>query len=148
MGAATVLMALGLPEIQKRVSAVIADCAYTSPAEIFAHVIQKDYHLPTAPILKAASIMTKAMAGYRYDDYSTVAALKNNQVPVLFIHGKEDLFVPTWMTLKNYEVCSGKKKLLMVEHAGHGSSVFENQALYEQTEKEFLADALGEEHSA
>jgi fermentation-respiration switch protein FrsA (DUF1100 family) len=145
MGAATVLMALGLPEIQKRVSAVIADCGYTSPAEIFAHVIQKDYHLPTAPILKAASVMTKAMAGYCYDDYSTVDALKNNQVPVLFIHGKEDLFVPTWMTLKNYDLCSGKKKLLMVEHAGHGSSVFENQALYEQTEKEFLADVFGEE---
>ena len=144
MGAATVLMALGLPEIQKRVSAVIADCAYTSPAEIFAHVIRKDYHLPTAPILKAAGVVTRSMAGYGYDDYSTVDALANNQVPVLFIHGKEDLFVPTWMTLKNYEVCAGKKKLLMVDHAGHGSSVFENQALYEQTEKEFLADALGE----
>ena len=32
----------------------------------------------------------------------------------------------------------------MVEGAGHGSSVFENQPLYEQTEKAFLADALGE----
>jgi hypothetical protein len=145
MGAATVLMALGLPEIQKRVSAVIADCGYTSPAEIFAHVIQKDYHLPTAPILKAAGVMTKAMAGYGYSDYSTVEALSNNQVPVLFIHGKEDLFVPTWMTLKNYEVCPGKKKLLVVDHAGHGSSVFENQSLYEQTEREFLADVFGEE---
>ena len=33
----------------------------------------------------------------------------------------------------------------MVENAGHGSSIFENQPLYEQTEKEFLADALGAE---
>lgn len=31
----------------------------------------------------------------------------------------------------------------MVDGAGHGSSVFENLPLYEQTEKEFLADALG-----
>ena len=32
----------------------------------------------------------------------------------------------------------------MVDNAGHGSSVFENLPLYERTEKEFLADALGE----
>ena len=38
MGGATVLMALGLPEIQETVSAVIADCAYTSPADIFSHL--------------------------------------------------------------------------------------------------------------
>ena len=42
---APVLMALGVPEIQATVSAVIADCAYTSPADIFGSVIQKDYHL-------------------------------------------------------------------------------------------------------
>ena len=48
------------------------------------------------------------------------------------------------MSQKNYEACPSKKRLLMVEGAGHGSSVFENQPLYEQTEKAFLADALGE----
>ena len=38
MGGAAALMALGLPEIQETVSAVIADCAYTSPADIFSHL--------------------------------------------------------------------------------------------------------------
>ena len=71
--------------------------------------------------------------------------LKDNRVPVLFVHGKEDKFVPTWMSQKNYDACTSKKRLLMVENAGHGSSIFENQPLYEQTEKEFLADALGAE---
>jgi len=144
MGAATVLMALGLPGIQRTVSAVVADCAYTSPDEIFSHVIKKNYHLPPAPILKATSVIAKKKAGYGFDDYSTLDALENNQVPVLFVHGKEDKFVPTWMSEKNYDACPGKKKLLLVDNAGHGSSIFENQALYEQTEKEFLAEALGE----
>lgn len=144
MGGATVLMALGLPEIQKSVSAVIADCAYTSPADIFSSVIQKDYHLPPAPIIRLTSIRSQRAAGYRFDEYSTLDALRYNRVPVLFIHGKEDKFVPTWMSQKNYEACPGKKRILLVENAGHGSSVFENQPLYEKTEKEFLADALGE----
>lgn len=145
MGAATVLMSLGLPGIQETVSAVIADCAYTSPADIFGHVIQKNYHLPPAPILKATEIRSKATAGYGFNDYSTLEALKDNQVPVLLIHGKEDKFVPTWMSRKNYEACSCKKKLLFVDNAGHGSSVFENTELYEQTEKEFLAEVFGEQ---
>lgn len=144
MGATTVLMALGLPEVQQSVSAVIADCAFTSPGEIFSHVIKKDYHLPPEPIIKLNGLYSQALAGYRFDEYSTVDALRDNAVPVLFIHGREDKFVPTWMSERNYEVCASKKRLLFVDNAGHGSSVFENQPLYEQTEKEFLSDVFGE----
>ena len=143
MGGATVLMALGLPEIQETVSAVIADCGYTSPADIFAHVIEKDYHIPGTPVIKLTAVTSQKLAGYRYDEYSTLDALRGNRVPVLFIHGKEDKFVPTWMSQKNYDACTSKKRLLMVDNAGHGSSVFENLPLYEQTEKDFLTDALG-----
>lgn len=143
MGGATALMALGLPEIQETVSAVIADCAYTSPADIFSHVIQKDYHLPPAPIIALTSAYSQSAAGYRFDTCSTLDALKDNRVPVLFIHGKEDKFVPTWMSEKNFNACSCKKRLLLVDKAGHGFSALENPSLYEQAEKEFLADALG-----
>ena len=144
MGATTVLMALGLSEIQESVSAVIADCGFTSPYDIFSHVIQSHYHLPAAPFLKVTDIRAKAAAGYSFDEYSTLTALPGNRVPVLFIHGKEDKFVPVWMSQKNYEVCSGRKELLLVDNAGHGSSIFENRELYERTEREFLADVLGE----
>ncbi len=143
MGATTVLMALGLPEIQQSVSAVIADCAFTSPADIFAHVMKKNYHIPTpGPVIALTGMYTKPLAGYRFSDYSTLNALKNNHVPVLFIHGKEDKFVPVWMSEENYKACSSMKKLLFVENAGHGSSVFENTELYEKTEREFLSEVF------
>lgn len=141
MGAATVLMSLGEAIVQKNVSAVIADCGFTSPADIFTHVIKKNYHIPvTAPIIKISGAYCKKKAGYAFDEYSTVDALSYNKVPVLFIHGKEDKFVPTNMSRENYKVCTSKKKLLVVESAGHASSVFENTALYEKTEGEFLAE--------
>lgn len=144
MGGATVLMALGVPEIRETISAVIADCAYTSPAEIFAHVMKKNYHLSSFPIMQVNGLLTKHMVGYKFDEYSTKDALRvNKTVPVLFIHGAEDKFVPTDMSRENYEACISKKKLLVVDHAGHGSSVFENTKLYEDTEKAFLEEALG-----
>jgi fermentation-respiration switch protein FrsA (DUF1100 family) len=46
------------------------------------------------------------------------------------------------MSYENYAVCRSPKKLLIVENAGHGSSVFENTELYEATEKAFLEEML------
>lgn len=139
MGGTTVLMALGIESVQNSVSAVIADCAFTSPAEIFSHVMKKNYHIPiTSPIINLNGMYSKKVVGYRFDEYSTQEALKDNKVPVLFVHGKEDKFVPTSMSEENYEICTSRKQLLMVENAGHGSSIFENTELYEATEKEFL----------
>ena len=143
MGGATVLMALGLKTIQNNVSAVIADCAYTSPAEIFSDVMRYHYHVPvTEPVIRLTSRYSKAAAGYAFSDYSTTKALEHNEIPVLLIHGTEDKFVPVWMSQKNYDACHSRKKLLLVEHAGHGSSIFENMELYQKTELEFLNDVF------
>lgn len=139
MGATTSLMAVGLPEIREAVSAVISDCAFTSPGEIFSHVMKKDYHLPSFPIMDVYNMISKAKAGYNVDEYSTLQAMEeNDSVPILFIHGSEDKFVPVWMTDKNYETCRTKKEKLIVEGAGHGSSPFEDPELYIKTEREFL----------
>lgn len=142
MGATTVLMALGLPYVQEHVSAVIADCAFTSPKDIFSHVMKKDYHVPSFPFMEIGGIYSQFLAGYKFGDYSTLEALKDNKVPVLFIHGGKDKFVPTWMSNENYEATTCKKRLLVVEEGGHGSSVFEETELYEKTEKEFLDEVL------
>ncbi|MGN0612871.1 MAG: alpha/beta hydrolase [Porcipelethomonas sp.] len=138
MGGTTVLMTSGFEEVQKSVTAIIADCAFTSPYEIFVHVLKKDYHLPPFPIMNINDKMCLSKAGYSFNEYSTIEALKTNKIPVLFIHGKDDKFVPTWMTEKNYETAVCEKQLLWVEGAGHGSSVYENKPLYEKTEAEFV----------
>ena len=140
MGATTSLMALGLPEVREEVSAVISDCAFTSPDEIFSHVMKKDYHLPAFPFMSVYNLVTQLKAGYRGDEYSTLQALaENDTVPVLFIHGSEDKFVPVWMAEQNYEACIAEKAKLIVEGGGHGSSAYENPELYINTEKEFLS---------
>ncbi len=145
MGGSTVLMALGLDEVQKNVSAVIADCAFTSPAMIFSHVMKQQYHVPvTNPIIRLNGLYSKAAAGYAFTDYSTLEALKNNEVPVLLIHGRKDRFVPVWMSEENFEACHSKKKLLLVDEAGHGSSIFEDPDLYQKTETEFLDEVFEE----
>lgn len=138
MGGATVLMAAGFKELPKNVKAIIADCAFTSPYEVFAHVLKKDYHLPEFPIMQINDVMCRKKAGYGFKDYSTIDAVRSTSVPILFIHGKNDNFVPTWMSEKNYEECTSPKELLLVENAAHAASYYENSSLYESKAAEFI----------
>lgn len=138
MGASTVLMASGADEFPQNVKAIISDCAFTSPYDVFKHILKRDYHLPPRPIMDINERMCREKAGYGFRDYSTLDAVKKAPCPILFIHGKEDKFVPTDMTLKNYEACTGEKRLLLVDNAGHAASLYENKELYENTVTEFL----------
>lgn len=139
MGAATVLMASGLPGMPDNVKAVIADCAFTSPYDVFAHVLKRDYKLPPFPIMNITDELCRRKAGYGFSEYSTLTAMSRTTIPTLFIHGKNDKFVPVWMSEKNYQVCAAPKDMLLVDNAGHGASLFEAPELYENKVFQFIA---------
>ena len=70
-------------------------------------------------------------------DYSCINAMKVCKVPVLFIHGTDDDFVPVEMTYENYKACAAEKRLLIVPGAGHGMSYILNKEGYEKAVLEF-----------
>ncbi len=144
MGASTVLMTAGFEDFPKAVKGIIADCAFTSPYDVFAHVLKRDYKLPPFPIMNINDRMCRTKAGYGFKDYSTLTAMQTTKCPILFIHGEEDNFVPTWMSRKNYEACNAPKKLLIVKNAGHGASYYENQSEYEKAVTEFVQEWIPE----
>lgn len=139
MGATTVLMASGIVVLSDSVKTIIADCAFTSPYDVFSHILKRDYHLPAFPIMNINDALCRKKAGYGFQDYSTLDAVSHTNLPILFIHGTEDDFVPTWMTRENFARCRSEKELLFVEHAAHGASYYENPTLYEETVKAFMA---------
>ncbi len=136
MGATTVLMACGL-ELPANVKGVIADCGFTSPKEIIAHVMKRKLHLPLF-LLPPMSLFSKLFAGYYFGEYSAVDAMRQNKIPVLFVHGKDDHFVPPEMTLKNYEACAAEKELILVDGAGHGTSFLQDRPTVEKAVIAFL----------
>lgn len=139
MGATTSLMTLGFRNLPKAVKGVVADCAFTSPYDVFAHILKRDYHLKPFPVMNICDELTYKKAGYRFKDYSTLTALKETDRPVLLIHGSDDKFVPVWMTEGNFEVCSSPVTKLFVDGAGHGASYYENKELYESALTEFIS---------
>ena len=121
MGATTVLMASGL-DLPAGVRGIIADCGFTSPDGIWRHVARNNLHLPYGIRSAAANSICRKMIQMGSNDCSTLQALEKNRVPVLFIHGADDHFVPVEMTYENYKACTAPKRLLVVPGADHGMS--------------------------
>ncbi len=137
MGASTVLMTSGF-DLPKNVKGIIADCGFTSPFEECKHVLKKDFKLPAFPLLPICSLGVKLFAGYSLNDYSTLDALKTNKIPVLFIHGSEDTFVPTYMGKQNYDACVAEKEILIIDGANHGESFLKETERCTAVLKNFL----------
>ena len=121
MGAATVMFLAGM-ELPENVRGFVADCGFTSPQEIIAHVLKQKTHLPAWPFMWAADLCARFFAGFGLKEMHTTQTLKNNTRPILLVHGMQDDFVPTEMTRRSFEACAGDKTLLLVEGADHGVS--------------------------
>jgi len=136
MGATTVLMASGL-DLPDNVVGVVADCGFTSPHAIWKHVVENNLHLPYSLHTSQVEKMVQKRIRMNPQEHSTVDALKKCCVPVLFIHGAEDSFVPVSMTYENYRACSAPRELLIVPGAEHGMSYIVEQRKYENTMRSF-----------
>lgn len=129
MGASTVLMATGL-ELPENVQGIIADCGFSSIHDIWKHVVNKGFHMHYNDAVANILCREKIQVGTK--EYSVKDALKQNQIPVLFIHGADDDFVPVEMTYENYKNCMAPKRILIVPGAGHAMSYYAERLRYEK----------------
>lgn len=137
MGAATVMMASG-EQLPKQVVNIIEDCGYSSVWEELKFQAKDMYNLPAFPIIYEVSAISKIRAGFTYGEASSVNQLKKNKLPVLFIHGDKDDFVPTRMVYDNYKATAGPKELLIVKGAKHAKAYEVNKKLYQKEIANFL----------
>ncbi|MBE6728883.1 MAG: alpha/beta hydrolase [Ruminococcaceae bacterium] len=139
MGATTVLMASGF-ELPESVKGIIADCGFTSPHAIWKHVAQNNLKIPYGLMSAVVNDICKRKIQSASDGYSCTEALNNCTVPVLFVHGTDDKFVPIEMTYENYKACTAPKRLFVVPGAAHGMSYFVDKTGYENITKEFFKE--------
>ena len=137
MGAATVLMASG-DKLHKNVKAIIEDSGYTSVWDIFASEAKARFNLPTFPILNMFELVANIRAKYDIKEASAVEQVKKSNVPILFIHGDSDDFVPEYMCEELYEVANCKKDKLIIHNAGHTESKYKEPDTYYNKIFDFL----------
>lgn len=138
MGAATVMMTAG-EKLPKHVKAVIEDCGYTSVKAELSYQMGRMYHLPAFPLVEVASLVSKLRAGYFFGEASALGAVKKTRLPILFIHGEADDFVPYAMMDQLYQAAGGEKARYSVPGAGHGGAFAANRQAYVEAMQQFLA---------
>lgn len=141
MGATTVMMAADL-DLPGSVVGLISDCGFTSPFDIIAHVAKTGFHMPAFPMVHLLSLAAKLRAGFSYRECDTRQTLRHNKLPIFFLHGGEDDFVPTYMTEENYAAAGGWKRKLIIPSAGHGLSYMVDKPACQKALMEFMDVAL------
>lgn len=121
MGASTVLF-LADKRLPDNVKGIIADCGFTSPKEILSCVFRSVTHLPALPSVLVAELCARFFGGFSFWECDARRSLAASRMPVLLIHGKDDGFVPCYMSEQGYEACNGEKQLLIVDGADHAVS--------------------------
>lgn len=141
MGGATVLMASGL-ELPANVKGIVSDCGFTSPGEVFTHVLNHMYHLPAFPAIQGADLLNRKLAGYGMNECNAKYEVRKAKVPILFIHGSADTFVPCSMCDEIYDNCASPKRKLIVEGAAHAESYYKDMEAYEKALTEFAEEVM------
>ncbi|MBQ4066283.1 MAG: alpha/beta hydrolase [Clostridia bacterium] len=118
MGAATVMMAAG-EKLPQNVKYVLADCGYSTAKDIIKKVID-EMGLPKDLLYPFVKLGARLFGGFDLEETSPLDAVKHSCVPILFIHGDDDRYVPLKMSKTLYEECTSDKKLVIIEGAGHG----------------------------
>ncbi len=145
MGAATAVLMSGDEDLSENVKMIVSDCGYTSAWDEFNYKLHT-FKIPPQPLLTMVNSLNKHRAGYDFRDTNALESVKNAKVPMLFVHGSEDKFVPTFMVYELYSACgSSEKDLLVVDGADHAQSYIKNPAEYEKKLDEFIEKFVKEE---
>lgn len=144
MGATTVLMAASEPDIPKNVVGIMADCGFTSPFDIVSHVAKKDMHIPKFPLLYLMIPAVKLWAGFDLRQTSTVESVKKTSLPILYIHGQDDDFVPHEMSLAAYNARPENSRIFIVPGAKHGLSYIIDEDGCKKVCEEFLLSVVSD----
>lgn len=133
MGAATTMNVSGeqMPSAVKSVR-FVEDCGYTCVWDEFRYKLSEEFGLPAFPLLYTTSMLCKVKYGWSFGEASPLEQVKKCRQPMLFIHGDNDHFVPSWMVHPLYEAKPGEKALWITKGAAHAESYDDYREEYTQ----------------
>lgn len=132
MGASSCLYACK-HNLPKNVKAIVADCGFVSGYSQLKYLLNRKYYVLSFPALPFVNGIVKHRLKIDIRKDITYDAMNKDNIPILFIHGDKDDFVPTYMSEINYDKYNGPKELIIVEGAKHSRSYITDKEKYESS---------------
>lgn len=134
MGAGLQLMALSH---QPKVDFIVNDCGYSEILPVLRYKVNQGFGLP-GWLADAAGPYSKLFFGYDFKEVRPIDHLRNNEIPICFVHGTNDNFTAHWHSEKMYEANKGYKELHLFDGADHAECVCEDTGRYFEMMKSFV----------
>lgn len=135
LGASSCILVL---KEEQKLNFCVADCGYSDLGKLIASAVKALFHLPVF-FIYPADLWCRILYRYSFFSIKPAEALKENKVPVLFIHGTGDRLIPHTMSEEMYAAAKGRKQLVLFEGAQHARSVFSDPEKYRKTLELFLS---------
>lgn len=129
MGAATT-MSLSGEATPSYIRGFVEDCGYTSVWDEFSYELNEQFGLPAFPLMWSTSILCKFKYGWSFGEASPLAQVAKCHKPMLFIHGTDDHYVPTYMVYPLYDAKQGAKMLYLAPGSQHAMSYRDHRSDY------------------
>lgn len=135
MGGTAVCCASG-EKLPQNVSAIISDCAFCNADKQIQHIMRKKKFLLKL-FKKHLYDFSKRVQGFDIMQIDALKMVNQCALPILFIHGKEDNFVPVENVYDLYSVAQNREKFL-VDGAAHAMSYVVAGVSYEKKICDFI----------
>ena len=137
LGAVSIFLSLRF-SFPKNVCAIVSDSAYTSVYDILYYHLHFRFGILSYPILFAINFVAKIRTGVTLWNISALKEISKNTLPTLFIHSKDDDFVPSIMSKALYLENPSFKELYFLE-GDHGLSFLQSSTAYKKILSSFLS---------
>ena len=138
MGAATTMAASG-EKTPYYLQAFVEDCGYTSVRDEFTCQLKEQFGLPAFPLMDVTSWLCRLKYGWSFDGIRQIDQVAKCSKPMLFIHGDNDDFVPSWMVHPLYSAKrKGRKAIFIAKGSVHAMAYRDHHKEYTQAVREFL----------
>jgi pimeloyl-ACP methyl ester carboxylesterase len=120
-------------------SAIISDSSFLSFRDTIAHHLTLVFRLPPFPIANLIVALTAFRVGFNPDDGDVEAAIRQLNIPILFIAGTADRRMPPALAEQMFKKSPNPdKELLMIPGATHGEAFSRDRETYLNSVYRFL----------
>ena len=133
LGAASSIAVL---RFHPQIDFVVADCPFSEITSVI-QAGMKSMHIP--PVLAhLVSLCARIRYGYSFHTMRPIDSLPGNTVPILFIHGAADTFIPPHHSQDMAKVTSGYSEVHLIPQAPHAASILTAPQAYKTYVQDFL----------
>ena len=139
MGSATAMTHAGR---YHSVDFMVEDCGYNSLRDLLKYQCKELNHLPLFPTMQFGDLIFRLVAHTSYKEVEPQKGLSTcDDIPMYFVQGTNDTFVPSYMVYKCYDAKNGFKMIDTYKDSAHACSIMDYPEEYRQNLNKFLLEA-------